>query len=152
MSIDYKALTATAMLNVVREALTVASQDADPGEFYFEIVLDTTDANVVIPNWLRAQYPECLMIVLNQQFDNLVVHVTYFSVTVYFGGKPVRIDAPFDAIMGFNDEFNDFKVGFITDRNGEQRENYDPVDTTGSEEDGSANSNIVSFDDFKNKT
>jgi len=149
MSIDYKALIADAMLGVIREALTIASQDPDIGEVYFEIVLDTANANVVIPNWLRSQYPESLMIVLNQQFDDLEVSDTCFSVTVYFGGKPVRIEAPLDSIMAFNDEFNDFKVGFVTDQNDEQVESYE---SPGSEEDNSANSNVVSFDDFKNKT
>ena len=144
--IDYQKFVTDAYMSVVKNALMVASVDPDPAKICFYITLETTDANVVIPEWLRAQYPTSLTIVLNEQFDNLDIMDSYFSVIVYFDGKAVQIDAPFEAIIAFVDPLNDFKVGFTSSRN-----DGSAIPMVNEELPDGDNSNVISFDDYKNK-
>jgi len=53
---------------------------------------------VKMPAYLLAQYPDEITIILQYQFDRLVLSNDRFEVTVYFKGMPARLTIPFDAV------------------------------------------------------
>jgi hypothetical protein len=58
---------------------------------------------VKLPDWLAAQYPDEMTIILQYEFDRLVVDKDAFEVTVYFKGRPARLVIPFAAVKAFFD-------------------------------------------------
>ena len=110
--IDYNKFITDAYMSVVKNALMVAATDPDPNNIHFYITLETTISGVMIPDWIRADYPNVITIVLNQQYENMVVGHDYFSVTLYFKGKPAPLVFPFKSIIEFTDVIHNFRVGF----------------------------------------
>jgi Stringent starvation protein B len=67
------------------------------------ITFRTRAEGVKMPAYLLAQYPDEITIILQYQFDRLVVSDDRFEVTVYFKGMPARLTIPFDAVKTFFD-------------------------------------------------
>lgn len=110
--IDYPQLVDRALRQVVRLALEQVSGGELPGQHYFYISFSTRFPGVEIDNDLLAEHPETLSIVLQYQFENLVVGSDHFEVTLYFGGLPKHLVVPYDAVVGFVDPFISFAVQF----------------------------------------
>jgi hypothetical protein len=68
------------------------------------ITYRTRAEGVKLPAYLLEQYPDEMNIILQYQFDRLVVRNDRFEVTVYFKGKPARLTVPFDAVKAFFDK------------------------------------------------
>jgi hypothetical protein len=92
-----------ALVGVLRRALTEAARHGLPGEHHFYINFRTSHPDVSIPSFLRAQYPEEVTIVLQHQFEDLVVGEDGFDVTLSFNGKRHALHMPFAAITSFAD-------------------------------------------------
>ena len=69
--------------------------DADYSMF---VTYRTAAPGVVMPERLRAQYPDEIKIVLQHQFDALTAHREHFTVVLWFGGSPSTLAIPYDAI------------------------------------------------------
>jgi hypothetical protein len=67
------------------------------------VTFRTRAEGVQLPAWLVEQYPDEITIILQYQFDLLVVREDRFVVTAYFKGRPARLTVPFDAVMSFFD-------------------------------------------------
>jgi len=67
------------------------------------ITFRTRTDGVKLPVWLLEQYPDEITIILQYEFDRLVVSDDRFEVTVYFKGQPARLTIPFDAVKTFFD-------------------------------------------------
>jgi hypothetical protein len=109
----YEALQMDAMRSVVRGALTrAASPRGLPGDHHFYISFGTLAADVAIPPELRAKYPDEMTIVLQNQFWDLHVGETSFSVTLQFGGQPKSLSIPYTAVTRFFDPSVQFMLQF----------------------------------------
>jgi hypothetical protein len=67
------------------------------------ITLRSRAEGVKMPSWLIERYPDEITIILQYEFDRLVVSDDRFEVTVYFKGMPARLTVPFDAVKTFFD-------------------------------------------------
>ena len=67
------------------------------------ITFRTRAEGVRLPEWLVAQYPNEMTVILQYQFERLVVRSAGFDVTVRFKGRPVRLTIPFDAVKALWD-------------------------------------------------
>ncbi|TCS60972.1 SspB family protein [Varunaivibrio sulfuroxidans] len=92
-----------ALRGVIRRGLHFINEHGLPGDHHFYITFRTHAPGVRIPPHLRAQHPEDMTIVLQHQFDGLVVRDDAFEVTLSFGGKPERLTVPFDSVAAFAD-------------------------------------------------
>lgn len=92
-----------ALRSVIRRALAHAATDGLPGEHHFYITFRTDAEGAELPDYLRAQHPEDITIVLQHQYDNLEVGRDAFEVSLRFKGKPEKLRVPFDAISAFAD-------------------------------------------------
>lgn len=115
MNINYQSLINEALRTVIMSALKTVSDDQVMGKYEIYLTLDTTNPNVEIPEWLHAEFPSALTIVLNEQFDDLVVDVAneVVSVTLSFKGVPVRVTTPLRAIIAYADVKDSFQVSFV---------------------------------------
>lgn len=100
---DYKPYIQKAYRQIVHDVLkTIADQDnAENCALY--ISFQTNREDVKLPDFVRARYPEEITIVLENQFDDLVVNEKDFSVRLSFGGVSAVVEVPFNALTQFAD-------------------------------------------------
>lgn len=119
----YDALVDDALRSVVRRVLAQVAEKGLPGSHHFYISFRSTDPGVVLPDYLRAKYPEEMTIVLQHQYWDLVLGPNHFEVTVSFNKQQERIRVPFAALSAFVDPSVRFGLQFDRkDKGGEKVE------------------------------
>ncbi|MDI9314117.1 MAG: ClpXP protease specificity-enhancing factor SspB [Hydrotalea sp.] len=130
MTIDYDAIV-TGQLRAVIPAVLSKLLAQNPGAteipspHHFYITFSTTAKGVVVPSYLKNQYPEEMTIVLQYQFWNLTVRESDFSVVLSFGKTPAAITIPYDAIIQFSDPAVNFMLRFDDREDKSPRDNKD---------------------------
>lgn len=114
-SIDYEQLIDQALHNIVKNALIIAQKHGLPGEHHFYITFRTKYPGVSISSKLLSRYPEEMTIVMQYQFEDLLVTEDLFSVTLSFGGIKEKLTIPFDALTSFADPSVRFGLQFRYD-------------------------------------
>jgi len=108
----YDRLVETALRSVVREALLAAAPDRMPGDHHFFLTFRTRAPGVDIPDFLLAQYPEEMTIVLQHQYWGLKADDEHFEVTLSFNNIPADLYVPFAALTAFIDPSVKFGLQF----------------------------------------
>jgi hypothetical protein len=103
--LPYDIWTEEALRLVAVRALQHAAREGMPGGHHFYVTFDTRHQGVVMPDRLRAQYPEEMTIVLQHQYRDLLVDEAerWFSVKLSFGGVPSTLQIPVAALTAFAD-------------------------------------------------
>ncbi|MEM9121714.1 MAG: ClpXP protease specificity-enhancing factor SspB [Pseudomonadota bacterium] len=116
-SIPYDSLVRTALLSMIRGVMKDAEDHGFPGDHHFYIAFDTSHPGVEMAAFLKAQYPEEMVIVLQHRFWNLTVGEDHFSVELTFSGVRQMLLVPFDAINTFSDPSVNFGLSlkFVED-------------------------------------
>jgi uncharacterized protein len=119
----YDALVDDALRSVVRRVLTQVAEKGLPGSHHFYISFRSGDPGVMLPDYLRAKYPEEMTIVLQHQYWDLILGPNHFEVTVSFNKQQERIRVPFAALSAFVDPSVRFGLQFDRkDKVGEKAE------------------------------
>ena len=92
-----------ALISVLKNALKQMLKIGPVNNHHLYITIDTTDEDVKIPNFLRLKYPEEITLVLQHQFENLVIEEAEFQVSLSFEGKRSNLIIPFKAVLSFAD-------------------------------------------------
>lgn len=108
----YDRMVERALRGVVREALSHVAQHGLPGNHHFYLTFRTNFPGVELPDYLRAQYPAEMTIVLQYQFYGLEVDDTAFAVTLSFNNVHERLVIPFAAVTTFADPSVNFALQF----------------------------------------
>jgi len=114
--IGYQALTDAALRSVVRDALRRIEKSGLIGSHHFYLTFKTQHPGVVIPDFLREQYPEEMTIILQHQFWGLKVKDDAFEVTLTFKKLPASLSVPFVALTAFFDPGVQFGLQFRGDQ------------------------------------
>lgn len=110
---DYMPYIQKAYRMIVHDVLKdVADNGIDETSAYY-LSFQTNRSDVIIPDFVRARYPEEMTIVLENQFSDLVVSATAFSVGLAFGGVSATVRVPFDALTQFADVNHQFGLALI---------------------------------------
>ena len=149
--IDYDRWIEEALTTVVRRALRVAAAQGLYDNHHFYITFDTTAPGVSMSPHLKARYPEEMTIILQHQFDGLMVDEAHMAVTVYFGGKPERLSVPFAAMTGFADPSVNFGLQLRMTPIPPVAEGNTPEPPVPIDEDGEEGDNVVTLDAFRGK-
>jgi len=167
--IGYQALADSALRGVVREALRRVEKQGLVGAHHFRITFKTGFPGVEIPDFLREQYPEEMMIILQHQFWGLKVKENHFEVTLSFKKVPATLVIPFAALTQFADPGVAFGLQFReVDEDGELKPLTAPAPTPltppvksehppaapaepGEEKPPAAPGEVVSLDAFRKK-
>ncbi|MFN5589894.1 MAG: SspB family protein [Holosporales bacterium] len=113
--LHYDKLVEAALKGVVRTALEIVQKNGLPGAHHFYITFRTEHPDVVIPDYLRDQYPDEMTIVLQYQFEDLSVREELFSVSLSFNNTLEHLTIPFSAVTGFADPSVKFGLQFHVD-------------------------------------
>jgi hypothetical protein len=119
MYLRYDRMVEDALRGVLREALQ-ASVNGLPGSHHFYITFRTHHPGVQIGEYLSAQYPDEMTIVLQHQFWGLEVTPEWFEVTLSFNRVNERLHIPFAAVTAFADPSAKFGLQFQTDLKAEE--------------------------------
>ena len=92
-----------ALQGVLHRALTTLANEGFNGDHHMFISFDTNHPDVRLPGFLRAQYPDEITIVLQHQFEDLMVADELFQVSLSFNGQKHRLTVPFVAVRSFAD-------------------------------------------------
>ena len=112
MSKNYKPYLEKAFRQVVKDILSEVAKNGLTDESHYFITFQTNRDDVIIPDFVRAKYPEEISIILQNQFSNLIVRDTSFSVDLSFGGVSSTLTIPFIAIKVFADPSVQFMLTF----------------------------------------
>src|SRR5579862_3201614 len=114
-ALRYDKMVETALRGVAKEALAVAAQRGLPGAHHFYVTFRTDHPGVEMPDFLRAQYPSEMTIVLQHQFWGLEVDENQFAVTLSFHSQAQRLTVPLAAMTAFEDPSVKFRLEFHPD-------------------------------------
>jgi uncharacterized protein len=103
LTINYSNLVDDAMRGVIRQSLDIFSKCENVGDHHFYISFVTKHPKVIISEKLHNLYPYEMTIVLQNQFENLIVEEDGFKVDLYFYGTKETIVIPFIALTAFSD-------------------------------------------------
>jgi len=92
-----------ALISVLKNALKQMLKIGPVNNHHLYITIDTTYEDVEIPSFLRLKYPEEITLVLQHQFENLVIEEAEFQVSLSFEGKRSNLIIPFKAVLSFAD-------------------------------------------------
>lgn len=112
MTQDYKPYLQKAFRGVVRDILDDVARNGLRGDSHYFITFQTNRDDVVIPDFVRAKYPEEISIILQNQFSNLIVSNEFFSVDLAFGGVNTTLTIPYTALKVFADPAAQFALSF----------------------------------------
>jgi len=112
--LPYDDWTQEALRQVVVSAVAHAAREGLPGGHHFYITFKTGYPGVVIPDRLRAQYPDEMTIVLQHQFHSLHMDEIerVLSVGLSFSGIPSMLVIPVAAMTAFADPEVRFGLNF----------------------------------------
>lgn len=108
--VDYRKLVYAAMCGVIKEAMCCFSKLPPSRDIHVAISFLTGCHGVVLPDYLKEQYPDSMTIVLQYQFRELSVSDSGFSVVLSFRGKEECLTVPFKAIVKYVDMLSNFSL------------------------------------------
>ncbi len=161
--IDYGKLIREGLRSVMARSLKHTLEHGLYGDQHFYITYYTQHSGVVMPDSLRAQFPEEITIVLEYEFEELAVMDDRFSVELSFGGKPTLLVVPFAAVSMFRDPSVNFQIEFpFSDEDMALLPNTEGVDSPAAPESdvkmeqanmpqGDPANRVVSLDAFRKK-
>jgi hypothetical protein len=154
----YDAWAEEALRDVAIRALEHAAAHGLPGEHHFYLTFRTDHPGTSVPGHLKARYPQEITIVLQHQFEDLLIDraAQRFEVTLFFGGVPSRLVVPFGALTMFHDPQVRFGLRFpVTGADLPTFEDAPPEPEAPAEaapEQPAAPAQVVSLDAFRRKT
>ncbi|MGX6960750.1 MAG: ClpXP protease specificity-enhancing factor SspB [Rickettsia endosymbiont of Pentastiridius leporinus] len=162
MNLEYKKFLNEAMLELVKKILEKIQHDNLYWDQLIYISYKTGHPGVILPLKVRQKYSKEITIVLQHQFENLLVKETGFSLTVSFDGIKENIHIPFDALISFVDSGNNYSLNF--NKHLELQKHYqdevvkikqqilEEVDNGKIEETTKLSENVIMLDKFRNSS
>jgi len=132
-----------ALRGVIRHALAYTAENGLVGDHHFYVTFRTNTGAIELPDYLRAQHPEEMTIVLQHQYEHLSVEEDRFFITLRFNGQAVNLNIPFDEITGFTDPSVNFGLQLkTTEVDEDELDEYDyPFEPPAEEQDRTGNAN-----------
>ncbi len=150
----YDRMVEGALRGVVRQALTVAEKEGLPGGHHFYLTFETRAPNVEIPQFLLEKYPDQMTIVIQYQYENLLVSEEAFEIDLHFSGRRCRLRIPFAALTAFVDPSVKFGLQFkLEGATGTGQSAAEPTaaDTPAAAEEQEKSAEVVTLDSFRKK-
>ena len=154
MNIEYKKFVNESMLEFVKKILTKIQHENLYWDQLIYISYRTDDPEVILPSKVKQSYPKQITIVLQYQFENLIVNDAGFSLMVSFDGVKEMIYVPFDALISFVDSNNNYSLTFNQSLNIQENHQYEEeISNNKSYKTSlSANPSVIMLDKFRNSS
>jgi len=110
--INYPKLVDQAMRDIAKKVLSDLASHGVHGNHYFMVSFLSSDKNVKLTQRLKERYPNEMTIILQHQFENLIVTDQKIVVQLSFDGIKEMVEIPFDALTSFIDPSANFALQF----------------------------------------
>ena len=107
---DYNTIISKHLRNAAKDILSRISQDVNQENLQLFVTFATDHPGVDIPSRLKKEYPDEMTIVLQYEFENMVVGTNYFSVSLVFDSDMENISIPFSALLHLQDPNDDLDL------------------------------------------
>ena len=108
--LDYNTLIRDNLLNVVKQALHKTADYGLTDGHHFYITFTTKFNENSLPSYLVKDYPDNMMIVIENEYSNLKVYENYFLVDLKFKGKIETLKVMFNSLISFVDPSVSFNL------------------------------------------
>lgn len=108
--IDYGRRINAALLLVIKEIIQDLSESKISSNHCFYITFDTTHEGVILSKKLKKEYPKQMTVILQNQFWDLKIRKSDFSVSLLFNKKKENLKIPFSSITKFYDPYVKFSI------------------------------------------
>ena len=108
--LDYNTLIRENLLNVVKQALSKTADYGLTDGHHFYITFTTKYKENTLPTYLIKDYPDNMMIVIENEFWNLKVLDSHFLVDLKFKGKIETLKIMYDSLISFVDPSVSFNL------------------------------------------
>ena len=123
--LDYPKLIKSNLLNVVKYALKKTSEYGLSDEHHFYITFKTNFEKNIIPEYLNNDYPDTMMIVIENEYWNLKTYEDYFSIDLKFKGKIETLCIYFSSLKTFVDPSVSFTLNLDMGESGRLKNKKD---------------------------
>ncbi len=154
MNTPYQTFLNECLLEFVKKILSKIATDQLSSDQTLYISYRTDNPQVILSPKVKDRYPEKITIVIQHQFDNLIVQDNGFSVKLSFDNVKETIYVPFNSLISFIDPNNgyslNFKTQIITYR--KLSDNLETPETemySGSSDKSNPKDNIIILDKFR---
>ena len=145
--IGYDTIIETGMRDVIFKVLKKVESEGLKGEHHFVITFSTRHFGVILSDALKQRFPIEMTIIIQHQFQSLMVMENAFKIALSFSGVMETLTIPYKAISSFADPSVNFGLKFnnIAAEDGEEdvEENFDSNPASNIDE------KVVSLADFK---
>ena len=114
------------LYQTVREILGEVAEKGLQGEDYFVIRFQTPKAT--LPDFVRAKYPSEITIVLQHQFQDLILTANAIEVVLTFGGIASNIVIPYETLMVFANPVSGLGLTFPVLKETEPKKSAEVID------------------------
>ena len=117
-----------ALYKIVSDILEEVAEKGLQGDDYFLLQFQTPKAT--IPDFVRAKYPQEITIVLQHQFQNLMLSANAIEVVLAFGGVTSNVVIPFETLLLFANPASGLTLTFpmIQDSKIESKQSAEVID------------------------
>jgi len=150
-TLRYDKMIDVALRGVVKQAVIEAAETGLPGDHHFYLTFRTDYPGVVIPEYLKAQYPDEITIVLQYQFYGLEVVDEVIGVTLSFNNKHENLRILLAAITTFADPSVNFALQFQTTSDETEEDVEAEPEATVENEEPPKRGEVVALDAFRKK-
>jgi hypothetical protein len=150
-----------ALRSVIRRTIDYVSNNGLPGDHHFYITFRTSDSMVEMPDYLRADHPDEMTIILQYQYDSLKVDENAIYTTLRFNGKPETMVIPLSSVVSFADPSVNFGLqlkmtnldndNLEYDSNGAQGTDGNIASKSTKQSKGRTTGEVIALDTFRKK-
>lgn len=108
--LDYLELTRQGLCTVIAKALAHVAENGLESDQHFLMTFRSHHPGVVMPPWLKAQYPDEITIVLQHEYRDLAVMDDRFTVGLSFRERGATLVVPYAAVRTFSDPSVNFGI------------------------------------------
>jgi len=110
--IGYDIIIETAMRDVIFKVLKKIEKEGLKGEHHFVITFSTKHFGIILSNALKERFPSEMTIIVQHQFQSLVILENCFKISLSFSGVMEELTVPYKSITAFADPSVNFGLKF----------------------------------------
>ena len=147
--IGYDLIVEEAMRTIIPKVLGKTGKEGLKGDHHFIITFSTKYSGVVLSDFLKEKFPSQMTIILQHQFQSLVVLEDCFKISLSFSGVMEKLTIPYKAILSFNDPSVNFGLNFKPQIINDEVQENEKTAKQEISKNNDENSKIISLADFK---
>ena len=113
MDIEYHKILKSNMINVLKDILKYFKSNGFHSGHHLYITFETDDNKVIVPNWLKLEYPKTMTIVIQYEYSNFKVNKNDFQISLSFKDVLCELKIPYKNIISFADPHSKFGLTLI---------------------------------------